>query len=73
MRDDSICLKCGCRSIREHLYMYTKTNSPFVRLCFRTCAKLRGVSAQQEKFVQCGGTFRGLTQKADLTLLLGPT
>ncbi|XP_075953467.1 zonadhesin-like [Anarhichas minor] len=33
---------------------------------------LRDVSAQQEKYVQCGGTFRGLTEKADLSLLPGP-
>ncbi|KAI3374983.1 hypothetical protein L3Q82_021510, partial [Scortum barcoo] len=33
---------------------------------------LQGVSAQREKYVQCGGTFRELTQTADLSLLPGP-
>lgn len=40
-------------------------------VCVGVCVKLQGVSAQQEKYVQCGGTFRGLTQKADLSLLPG--
>lgn len=40
-------------------------------LCSCLCVKLQGGSAQQEKYVQLTGTFRGLTQKAELSLLLG--
>lgn len=49
-----------------------KKNILLVNSCVCVHVKLRDVSSQQEKYVQCGGTFRGLTQKADLSLLPGP-
>lgn len=55
----------------ESVYLSIGSHEP---MCVRACVwdMLCGSSAQQEIYAQFGGTFRGLMQKADPSLLPGP-